>query len=87
MIRLDERCTTILEKLNETPEKPLSFGILYKATKPTQYRGLRRRLSELKHADLITITGASYCKITDFGREVATTLKPEEEILELTLKS
>jgi len=84
MVRLDERCTTILEKLNETPEKSLSFGILYKATKPTQYRGLNTRFQEMYEAGLLELDPkykGTHLMITDFGREVATTLKPEEEIL------
>ena len=72
----DEKSLVILEKLNKTPTS-LHMETLYEATKPTQYRGLLRRVGELKEAGLINTTNATYCKITDFGRQVASMLSEE----------
>jgi DNA-binding HxlR family transcriptional regulator len=83
MVRLDEKCLIILEKLNENSDRYCNDEILYNATKPTQYRGLHRRLNNLEEADLITTAHVLYrsynYKITDFGMEIVKMLKPEKE--------
>jgi hypothetical protein len=88
MVRLDEKCLIILEKLYEKREYKTSTSYcpaenLYEATKPTQYRGLYRRLHNLEEEGLITscrvlTRNRPLCEITDFGMKVVKMLKPEE---------
>jgi len=87
MVRLDEKCLIILEKLYEKREYNTSTSActaetLYEATKPNQYRGLYRRLHNLEEAGLITShivlsRVRPLCVITDFGMEVVKMLKPK----------
>jgi len=88
MIRLDEKCLIVLEKLYEKREYKTSTSYcpaenLYEATKPIQYRELYRRLHNLEEAGLIAsctvlTRNRPLCEITDFGMKVVKMLKPEE---------
>jgi len=80
MVKLDEKCTIILRILDGNSGGTLSIETLYKATKPTQYRGLNKRLYKLTEAGLTEFVPGYKMKLTDLGREVAPMLKSEDEI-------
>ena len=78
-VNFDEKCITILEKLNSNYSAQTTAD-LYLATKPTQYPAFDKRIDEMKEAKLIkTVSGCpGNYEITGRGKRIAKLLRLKE---------